>query len=127
MEYDNTNRGAGFAPRPEQNMILTGKLNLRGDDMNVVLVKDTDHKGQPIIGVFKRVGVLFANDKKNGDNDPDYSGPIEDMRLAAWKNTSKEGHNFLSMKASEKQQQSDAPQPQPQTATAEAIDDVVPF
>lgn len=127
MEYDNTNSGAGFSPRPEQNMILTGKLNLRGEDMNIVLVKDTDHKGQPIIGVFKRVGVLFANDQKKSEKDTDYSGPVEDMRLAAWKNTSKDGKSFLSMKASEKQNGS-APAPvAQQTETAEVIDDVIPF
>ena len=127
MEYDNTNKGAGFTPRPEQHMVLTGKLNLHGDNMNVVLVKDTDHEDTPIIGVFKRVGVLYANKQKKSDNDPDYTGPIENMRLAAWKNESKEGHKFLSMKASEKQQRSDAPQPQPQTETTEGIDDAIPF
>lgn len=126
MEYDNTNRGAAFPPRPEQIMILTGKMNMRGDDMNVVLVKDTDHKGQPIIGVYERVGVLYANDEKTGDRDPDYKGPCKGMRTAAWKETSKDGLKYLSTKFSEKPD-GQVQQPIQQTETAEAIDDAISF
>lgn len=126
MEYDNTNKGAAFTPRPEQNMILTGKMNIDGSDMNVVLVKDTDHNGNPIIGVFERVGVLFANDAKEaGDNKPDYTGPIKDKRLSAWKNTSKDDKPFLSMTAQEKRQQMSDAQVSPQTT--QVVDDVIPF
>lgn len=130
MEYDNTNRGAAFPPRPEQNMILTGKMNMRGDDMQVVLVKDTDHKGKPIIGVYERVGVLYANEEKAGDKEPDYKGPFKDMRAAAWKETSKDGLNYLSTKFSEKQPTGNfqqAQQPTQQPAVTEEVDDVIPF
>ncbi|MAB40267.1 MAG: hypothetical protein CL525_14385 [Aequorivita sp.] len=124
MEYDNTNKGAAFPPRPEQAMILTGKINLRGEDNPVVLVKDTDHTGKPIIGVYKRAGVLFPNDKKEeGDNQPEYKGPIEDMRMSAWKNISKDGMQFMSITAQEKMQQTAQAQPTQQQET----EDVIPF
>ena len=125
MEYDNTNRGAAFPPRPEQNMILTGKMNVRGVDSQVVMVKDTDHKGNPIIGVFERVGVLYPNQDKSGEKDPDYTGPLKEMRAAAWKETSKDGLSYLSTKFSEKQTPSQQPTQQP--AVTQEVDDVIPF
>jgi hypothetical protein len=126
MEYDNTNRGAAFPPRPEQNMILTGKMNMRGDDMQVVLIKDTDHKGEPMIGVYERVGLLYKNKEKVKDNGPDYTGPFKDMRAAAWKEQSKDGLDYLSMKVSEKQA-SGSKQPAQQPVVTEEVDDVIPF
>lgn len=126
MEYDNTNRGAAFPPRPEQNMILTGKMNVEGTEGQVVMVKDTDHKGKPIIGIFERVGVLYPNEDKSGEKDPDYKGPVKNMRGAAWKETSKDGLSYLSMKVSEKQA-SGSRQPAQQPAVTEEQDDVIPF
>lgn len=125
MEYNNTNRGAAFPPRPEQNMILTGKMNVRGVDSQVVMVKDTDHKGNPIIGVFERVGVLYSNEDKSGEKDPDYTGPIKDMRAAAWKETSKDGLSYLSTKFTEKPTPSQQPTQQP--AVTQEVDDVISF
>lgn len=127
MEYDNTNKGAAFPPRPEQAMILTGKMNLRGEDSPVVLVKDTDHKGQTIIGVYKRTGVLFPNDNKvEGDNQPEYKGPIEDMRMSAWKNISKDGLQFMSITAQEKLNQPMGQRIDKELQKQE-VEDVVPF
>lgn len=124
MEYDNTNKGAAFPPREGQSMILTGKVNLRGEDSPVVLVKETDHKGNTIIGIYKRAGVLFPNEnKEEGDNQPEYKGPIEDMRISAWKNISKDGMQFMSMTAQEKMQQ----QPQQQPVQQQGTEDVIPF
>ena len=126
MEYDNTNRGAAFPPRPEQNMILTGKMNVEGTDGQVVMVKDTDHKGEPIIGIYERVGLLYPNKDKSGKNDPDYTGPIKDMRVAGWKEKSKDGLDYLSMKVSEKPA-SGSRQPAQQPAVTEELDDVISF
>jgi uncharacterized protein (DUF736 family) len=126
MEYDNTNRGAAFPPRPEQNMILTGKMNVEGTEGQVVMVKDTDHKGEPIISIYERVGLLYPNKDKAGKNDPDYTGPVKHMRVAGWKEKSKDGLDYLSMKVSEKQA-SGSRQPEQQPAVTEELDDVIPF
>ena len=72
-EYDNTDRGAAFGPFPTQSMILQGKLNDRGEDLKVVLVKDETRSGKKIIEVYQKVGVLFENDKKGNENAPDYT------------------------------------------------------
>ena len=126
MEYDNTNRGAAFPPRPEQNMILTGKMNVEGTDGQVVMVKDTDHKGEPIIGIYERVGLLYPNKDKSGKNDPDYKGPFKHIRVAGWKEKSKDGLDYLSMKVSEKPASSSR-QPAQQPAVTEELDDVISF
>ena len=57
--------------------------------------------------------VLFTNDKKETEKQPDYTGSItlEDgtkMRLAAWKRQSQSGKVFLSGKLSEFQEQQPA-------------------
>ena len=52
-------------------------------------------------------GVLFPNNyKEDGDTKPDFLGNIDvegsEFRLAAWKNTSKSGKSYLSLRVSEK-------------------------
>lgn len=51
-------------------------------------------------------GVLFVNNKEN-ERQPDYTGNIvvngKDYRLAAWKRTSQNGREYLSVAVSEPQ------------------------
>ena len=46
-------------------------------------------------------GVLFRNDRKDGESSPDYTGQInvagDEHRLSAWLKTSKKGVKFLSL------------------------------
>lgn len=122
-DYDNTNRGAAFPPFPTQQMILQGKLNMEGEDSNVVLIKDETKSGKTIIGVYQRVGTLFQNDK-SAENQPDYTGPVElrmfnaEKRIAAWKKM-KDGRPYLTMSVSEKQVKQDD--------NAGLVDDTIPF
>tara|TARA_R100000808_G_C2150091_1_gene158697 strand:+ start:3408 stop:3629 length:222 start_codon:yes stop_codon:yes gene_type:complete len=51
-------------------------------------------------------GVLFANKyKEDGDSRPDFVGTIDvngtEYRLAGWKNTSKQGKRYISVKVEE--------------------------
>ena len=93
-------------------------------------------------------GVLFANDRKQNDKQPDYTGNLEidvetvrdlyqqmqsggdhpKINLAGWRKTSKNGKTFLSVKASvlrERQQNSGSSyQAPPQNNN---IDDEIPF
>ena len=93
-------------------------------------------------------GVLFANDRKQNDKQPDYTGNLEidvetvrdlyqqmqnggdhpKVNLAGWRKTSKNGKTFLSVKASvlrERQQNSGSSyQAPPQNNN---IDDEIPF
>ena len=57
-------------------------------------------------------GVLFANDKKESENQPDMTGNFVDSngkkwRLACWQNTSQSGMKYLSLKTSEFQTQTE--------------------
>ena len=53
----------------------------------------------------KNKGVLFKNDKKENEKQPDFTGKIniegKDFRLAAWKKESKNGKTFLSINVSD--------------------------
>ena len=79
-------------------------------------------------------GALFKNDRKEKDNQPDYTGSWTDsngneMQLAAWVRESKKGQKFMSVRASEKRvQQSGAStnNEQPEKAN-EDFDDDIPF
>lgn len=104
-DYDNTNRGAAFAPFEQQRLILQGKVNVSGNDLKVVLVKDQTQGGTNLIEVYQKVGVLFDNDKKGNENTPDYSGPLEigRKRIAAWRKE-KDGKPYMSISVSDAQQ-----------------------
>jgi len=117
-EYDNTNKGAAFAPKEEQTLILTGSVqDDKENKSRIAIIKDTDHKGKDVLSVYERVGVLYQNESDTGGNAlaPDYSGPYkQNLRMAGWRNSSESAGNYLSLKISEKQtnQQQAAPAPQ---------------
>ena len=111
MEDRKPNTGAAFPPREEQHFILQGPLDINGEKNNVVLVKDTDHKGNPIVGVFKRVGVLYENEDATEENrKPHYSGPLDGgLRVSGWRET-KGDMRYLSMKVTHAQQKPESEQ-----------------
>ena len=124
-EYDNTDRGAAFGPFPTQSLILQGKVNNRGEDLKLVLVKDQTRNGMKVIEVYQKVGVLFENDKKGNESAPDYTGPFfETRRLAAWRKM-KDDKAYMTFNVSD-QRTSDG-----QERAADAVDtlinDKVPF
>jgi uncharacterized protein (DUF736 family) len=85
-DYDETNRGAAFAPFDTQKMILQGKVNDNGRDMKVIFVSDKTKDDKKLIEVYAKVGVLFDNTKKDSEGSPDYTGPFnETRRIAAWR------------------------------------------
>jgi len=128
-EYDNTNKGAAFAPKEEQTLILTGSVqDDKENKSRIAIIKDTDHKGKDVLSVYERVGVLYQNESDTGGNAlaPDYSGPYkQNLRMAGWRNSSESAGNYLSLKISEKQggQQQAAPAPQAENT----LSDNVPF
>tara|TARA_R110002020_G_scaffold161123_2_gene345964 strand:- start:10320 stop:10706 length:387 start_codon:yes stop_codon:yes gene_type:complete len=126
-EYDDTNRGAAFTPFPTQQMILQGKMNVEGNDYKIVLVKDSTKDGRNIVEVYRKMAVLFDNDKKGNDAAPDYSGPVgEDKRIAGWRRM-KDGKPYMSFQVSDKQT---GGQQQQQTSSVPDIsfdDEIPPF
>lgn len=117
---DNQDSGAAFKPFDKQSLILQGKLNSKGNDSKIVLVKDETKSGKRIIEVFEKVGVLFVNDRKEVDSAPDFTGSFKERRLAAWKKN-KDGNNYMSLSVSD-------PKAQAQQPTQEKVDiDNIPF
>jgi|TARA_R110001592_G_scaffold253153_2_gene516035 hypothetical protein len=122
-DYDNTNRGAAFAPFETQKLILQGKINDGGLDRKVTFTKDTTRDGKNVIEVYEKIGVLFENDKKGNEAAPDYTGPFNEFkRLAAWRKM-KDGKPYMTFNVSEPQQQS---QPA-QVASIDLGGDDIPF
>lgn len=83
-------------------------------------------------------GVLFKNDRKTADNQPDYRGDIvvrgERLQLSAWIKTASNGKKFMSLAVSEPfsnagQRQESAPPPKPAPAKQASFndDDAGPF
>lgn len=126
-EYDNTNKGAAFPPFAQQKLILQGKIDVHGADMQVVLLKDQTKSGTNLVTIWSKVGTMFVNDKKGNENAPDYSGPFLDKRIAAWKKTgAQSGKPFLSLSVTEDQQEgSNVRELNPGKATID--DDEIPF
>jgi hypothetical protein len=123
-DYDNTNRGAAFAPFDTQKLILQGKIDDNRIERKVTLVKDQTRDGKTIIEVYEKIGTLFENDKKGNDAAPDYTGPFNDTRrLAAWRKM-KDGKPYMTFNVSDKQQQSASLEPAPSNFLD---DDKIPF
>lgn len=103
MEYDNTNRGVGFASSG-----FTGRLNLDGTDYQLSVVGAGDKAKFKYVGfVYNRNEtyqfVLFDKDKKS-DNSPNYGGSVTldngaKYWLSVWHKKSKKGSYFLSISA----------------------------
>jgi hypothetical protein len=109
-DYDNTDKGAAFKPFDKQKLILQGKINDDGNDRRIVLIKDETKTGKTIIGVFEQVGTLFPNEKKETESAPDYTGPLHNRRLAAWRR-SKEGNPYMTFALSNQQAREEKEEP----------------
>ena len=104
-DYDDTNKGAAFAPFETQRLILQGKINDNGRELKTVLVADQTRDGKKLIEVYEKVGVLFENDKKDNEKAPDYTGPLGMMRrIAAWRRI-KDNKPYMTFSVSDKQAQ----------------------
>lgn len=75
-------------------------------------------------------GALFKNEKRESDTHPHYKGSIniegKEYWINSWVNTSKAGANYLSLKATPKDQQS-TPAPKPAEPDFEDLDNDLPF
>ena len=120
-DYDNTDKGAAFKPFEQQKLILQGKINDAGNERKIVLIKDQTKAGKQLIEVFEKVGTLFVNEKKESENAPDYTGPLNNRRLAAWKRM-KDGNPYMTFGLSDQRQQDNAPPPR-----NDLEDDLAPF
>jgi len=125
-QYDNTDSGAVFQPRDNHKMILTGKLNNDGKDAQMVVTMSTLPDGRKIMDVYEKVGTLFPNEKKDKETAPDYTGPLGQRRVAAWKK-SKDGNAYMSLNISDKIVKNDDGFGAAPAAPAQPLSDEIPF
>jgi uncharacterized protein (DUF736 family) len=76
----------------------------------------------------RNTGALFKNDRKDGDNAPDYRGTINvagaEFWLSAWVKTSKKGVKFMSLSLKPKEER---PAAKATGGVAFDMDDEIPF
>ena len=133
-DYDNTNKGAAFAPFPDQKFVLSGKLNIEGVEKQCVYIAGTTQGGKRVIRVYQELGIMFENESDN-ERAPNYSGTIQDhlkeeMKIAAWKRKQENtGNNYLSITVSEKQNSSgyQASNNEEEFSTSKEMEDEIPF
>ena len=133
-DYDNTNKGAAFAPFPDQKFVLSGKLNIEGIEKQCVYIAGTTQGGKRVMRVYQELGIMFENESDN-EKAPNYSGTIQDhlkeeMKIAAWKRQQENtGNNYLSISISEKQNSGghQASNNEQEESTGKQIEDEIPF
>lgn len=78
---------------------------------------------------YENKGVLFKNDRKEKDTQPDYTGKItlggKEKRLAAWLKDGQRG-KFMSLQVSDFQEQAQSA-PQAQAVLNDDFSDDIPF
>ena len=133
-DYDNTNKGAAFAPFPDQKFVLSGKLNIEGIEKQCVYIAGTTQGGKRVMRVYQELGIMFENESDN-ERAPNYSGTIQDhlkeeMKIAAWKRVQENtSNNYLSISISEKQNSSEyqASNNEQEVSTGKEMEDEIPF
>ena len=131
-DYDNTNKGAAFAPFPDQKFVLSGKLNIEGIEKQCVYIAGTTQGGKRVMRVYQELGIMFENESDN-ERAPNYSGTIQDhlkeeMKIAAWKRQQENtGNNYLSISISEKQTEESYRNDKQQVSTGKQMEDEIPF
>ena len=102
MDYDNTDRGSFFKPRADESLLVQGKLNSKGDEHRIVIIKASLPDGGTARDVYAKIGTMYENDKSLNEKSHDFSGPVqlpnqEKRRIACWKTVSNDGNTkFLS-------------------------------
>lgn len=130
MEQDNKNKGIVGKPWPEQQLILTGKCNVMGEDGKIAMITAESRDGGRRLEVYQQIGVLFTNDKNGNDKAPDYSGPLDglhkDWRIAGWKGE-KNGDRYMTLKVSEVIKKTNDNDDHKQDQSSQVLEDDIPF
>ena len=124
-QYDDTDRGAAFPPRENQQMILSGPINDNGEDSRVAVVKSMLPDGRVIFDLYQKVGTLFDNESEK-PNAPHFTGPWKGRRVAAWKAQKDDGSKYMQLRLSDRMAK-EQPAVHETEATPLPADDDIPF
>jgi len=86
-EYDDTNKGAAFAPFDDMELLLQGNVDNGGRSTKLAIIRRTSREGKEIMEIYEKIGAIFPNDNdKKGA--PDYTGSIykTDDKQSPWTN-----------------------------------------
>ena len=131
-QYDNTDSGAMFPLRENEQVMLAGPINDNGEETRVVMMRSTLPDGRVIRDLYMKVGTLFDNSvNRDGTpndtpNRPDFTGPFGVRRIGVWIKEKEDGSRYASAKLSDRgspRMSEPAPQPQAQALT----NDDIPF
>ena len=105
-EYDNTNRGALYNANEDLKIIKNGKANIGGKDDQFLMVTHKTHNGKTFMELWRNIGLVYVNDKKSKDSQPDMTGNATtdgvEYRVAGWKKESKNGNPYTGIVFTEK-------------------------
>lgn len=90
-QYDDTNRGAMYKPRTDQQLRAIGKIDNNGVEEQYAFIRQETKDGQEYYNVFKNVGTIYVEDSVNPDA-PNYKGYFEERRISMWIREFREGH-----------------------------------
>ena len=74
-EYDDTNKGAAFAPFDDMELLLQGNVDNGGRSTKLAVIRRTSREGKEIMEVYEKIGAIFPNDNDK-EGAPDYTGSI---------------------------------------------------
>lgn len=130
-DYEQKDNSGALFDANSVRCLRQGTAKIDGNEVGLLVTETKTKDGRQIFDTYMKVGPFFVNKyKEEGDTKPDISCKIlidgEEKQMAGWKNVSKRGVSYLSLKFSEPRQQGqvDAPR-QPQESTAP--DDDIPF
>ena len=93
-EYDNTNSGVMF-PAGQMEVFRQGKVDIEGEDHEMVICKKITPKGKTVYEVFRKVGAVWPVTEKKSENSPDMSGEVDtshgEYKMFGRKKVSKNG------------------------------------
>ena len=108
MAYDNTDKGAIFAPKDDTPVLVgSGYISFGTEKRDVMVYESTTSSGRKIYKIYHELCAVFNNDDKKTDKHPDKSGTVKlnnnDYYISMWNNTSKAGDDYLSVSVSRKE------------------------
>ena len=132
-EYEQKDNSGALFPANNVRVLRQGTAMVNGFDCDMIVTETKTKDGRQMFDTYMKVGGFFPNKyKEEGDNKPDVTAPVningEKMRLAGWKNVSKNGMPYV--KLSFKPADEDATpvsQPQQSAPSNDLPDDDIPF
>lgn len=130
-DYEQKDNSGALFDANNMRCLRQGNAKIEGDEVGLLVTETKTKDGRTIYDTYMKVGPFFTNKyKEEGDSKPDISCNIRidglEKKMAGWKNVSKRGMSYLSLKFSEPQARQEQPREAPQPSVS-IDDDDMPF